>query len=82
MGKIYFWLNFHFYVTNLNSEFLICEIMHSIGKYLQGLMGPAISKESFKSTKAIYHLTRLAMESLKIIDVNKIATTFLAKLPP
>ena len=43
---------------------IICEIMHATGKYLQGLMGPAISEGSFKSTKTIYHLTtRLAMES-------------------
>ena len=28
-------------------------------------MGQAISEESFKSTKTMYHLTRLAMESLK-----------------
>jgi len=45
---------------------IICEITHAIGKYLQGLMGPAISKGSFKSTKTIYHLTSLAMESLII----------------
>ena len=45
---------------------IICEITHVTGKYLQGLMGPAISKGSFKSTKTIYHLTRLAMESSKI----------------
>ena len=58
-------------------------------------MGPAISEGSFKSTKPIYHLTRLAMESLKIfvlflshvfiynmVGINKIATTFLAKPPP
>ena len=35
-------------------------------KNLQGLMGPAISEGCFKSTKTIYHLTRLAMESSKI----------------
>ena len=40
--------------------------MHATRKYFQGLMGPAISEGSFKSTKTIYHLTRLAMESLKI----------------
>jgi len=45
---------------------IICEIMYATGKYLQRLMGPAISKGSFKSTKTIYHLTCLAMESLKI----------------
>jgi len=44
---------------------IICEIKHATRKYLQGLMGPAISKGSFKSTKTIYHLTRLAMESSK-----------------
>jgi len=44
----------------------ICEITHATGKYLQGLMGPAISEGSFKSTKTIYDLTRLAMESSKI----------------
>ena len=27
---------------------IICEITHATGKYLQGLMGPAISKASFK----------------------------------
>jgi len=42
------------------------EIKHATGKNLQGLMGPAISKGSFKSTKIIYHLTPLAMESSKI----------------
>ena len=42
------------------------EIMHATEKYLQGLMGPAISEGSFKSTKTIHHLTRLAMESSKI----------------
>ena len=41
--------------------------MHATGKYLQRLMGPAISDGSFKSTKTIYHLTRLAMESLKFL---------------
>ena len=30
---------------------IICEITHSAGKYLQRLMGPAISEGSFKSTK-------------------------------
>jgi len=45
---------------------IICEIMHPSGKHLQGLMGPAISKGSFKSSKTIHHLTCLAMESLKI----------------
>ena len=45
---------------------IICGITQTTGKYLQGLMGPAISKGSFKSAKTIYHLTRLAMESLKI----------------
>jgi len=42
---------------------IICEITHATRKYLQGLMGPAISKGSFKSTKTIYYLTCLAMES-------------------
>jgi len=45
---------------------IICEITHATEKYLQGLMGPAISEGSFKSTKTMYHLTRLAMESSKI----------------
>ena len=45
---------------------IICEITHATAKYLQGLMGPAISEESFKSTKTIYQLTRLAMENSKI----------------
>ena len=40
--------------------------MHAIGKYLQGLMGPAISERSLKPTQTIDHLTRLAMESSKI----------------
>jgi len=42
---------------------IICEITHAAGKYL---LGQAISEGSFKSTKTIYHLTRLAMESSKI----------------
>ena len=41
-------------------------ITHATGKYLQGIMGPAISQGSFKSTKAIYHLSRLAVKSFKI----------------
>jgi len=46
---------------------IICEITHAFVKYLLELMGPAISKGSFKSTKTIYHLaTRLAMESSKV----------------
>ena len=45
---------------------IICEIAHATGKYLQGLMGSAISKESFKLTKTIYQPTCLAIESLKI----------------
>ena len=40
--------------------------LHSLLENLQGLMGPAISKGSFKSTNAIYYLTRLAMESSEI----------------
>jgi len=43
---------------------IISEITHATGKYLQGLMGAAISEGSFKSTKTIHHLTCLAMESL------------------
>jgi len=39
-----------------------CEIIRATGKYLEGLMGPAISEGSFKST---HHLIRLAMESSK-----------------
>jgi len=35
---------------------IICEITHAAGKYSRGLIGPAISKGSFKSTKPIYHL--------------------------
>ena len=42
------------------------EIMHATGKYLQRLMGPAISKGSLKSTKTVYHLTHLAMETSNI----------------
>jgi len=45
---------------------IACEITHATGKYLQGLMGPVINQGSFKSTKTIYHLTRLAMENSKI----------------
>jgi len=45
---------------------IISETMHATGKYLQGLMGPVISEESFKSTNTMHHLIRLAMESLKI----------------
>jgi len=30
---------------------IICEIMHATGKYLQGLMGPAISKGSSNQQK-------------------------------
>jgi len=41
-------------------------IMRATGKYLQVLMGPAISKETFKSTNTRNHLTHLAMESSKI----------------
>ena len=41
--------------------------MHATGKYLQGFMGPAISEGSFKSTKTIHHLSRLAMESSKTL---------------
>ena len=44
----------------------ICEITHVTGKYLQGLMGPAISTGSFKSAKIIYHLIHLVMKSSKI----------------
>jgi len=39
------------------------KITHATGA---GLMGPAISEGSFKSTKTINHLTCLAMESSKI----------------
>jgi len=46
---------------------IIYEITHAFKKCLLELMGPAISKGSFKSTKTIYHLTTcLAMESSKI----------------
>ena len=38
--------------------------MHTTGKYLQELMGPAISKGSFNSPKTIYHLTR---QNLKVL---------------
>ena len=40
---------------------IICKITHATGKYSQGLMGPAISEESFKSTKTIYYLTYFVM---------------------
>ena len=33
--------------------------MHATRKYFQGLMGPAISEGSFKSTKTIHHLIYL-----------------------
>ena len=46
---------------------IICEITHATGKYSQGLMGPAISEGSFKSTKKIY-LSCLDMESFTSID--------------
>jgi len=56
----------HVYFKKRNLK-IICEITHATGKYLQGLVGPAISKESFKSTKkTVYHLIRLATESSKI----------------
>ena len=42
---------------------IICEITHTIGKYLQGLMGQR--KLQIKK-KTRYHLTGLAMESSKI----------------
>ena len=45
---------------------IMCEITYATGKYLLGLMGPAMSEGSFKSTKTMYHLTHLAMESSKI----------------
>ena len=41
--------------------------MHATGKYSQGLMVPAISEGSFKSTKTIYHITSLAMESSEML---------------
>ena len=39
--------------------------MHATGKYSQGLMGQAISEGNSNSTKTIYHLTCLVMESSK-----------------
>jgi len=47
------------YIEKKRNLKIICEIMHATGKYLQGLMGPAISKGSFKSTKTMFHLTYL-----------------------
>ena len=47
----------------LKKKEIICKITHATG----GLMGPAISEGSFKSTKTIYHLSRLAMEGSKIL---------------
>ena len=41
--------------------------MHGTQNYLPGLLGPAIGEGSFNSTKTIYHLTRLAMESSTIL---------------
>ena len=46
------------------------KITHATKKYLQGLMGPAISEGSFKSTQTMHHLTHLAMESSKICFVS------------
>ena len=59
-------------------------------------MESAIGEESFRSTKTIYHLTSLAMESSEtfystrvrasraffynVVGVNKIVTVYLAKL--
>ena len=40
--------------------------MHAKGKYSRDFIGAAIGEGSFKSTKSIYHLIHLAMESLKI----------------
>jgi len=45
---------------------IICEVTHAAVKYLQGSIGPEIDEGNFKSTKAIHHLTCLAMESSKI----------------
>ena len=77
--------------------------MHATGKYLQGLMGPAISEGSFKSTKTIIIPSKLpgygefenpcfvsvawtvrvfSVFVYNAVGVNKIATAFLAKLPP
>jgi len=39
--------------------------MHATRKYLQRLMGPAISGGNFKLTKPMYHLTCLAKENFK-----------------
>jgi len=39
---------------------IICKTTHATGKYLQGLMGPAISEGSFKSTKKKLYTTLLA----------------------
>jgi len=50
---------------------IISEITHTTGQYLQGLMGPGISEGSFKLTKSINHITRLAMESLKIFFLSE-----------
>ena len=36
---------------------IIYEILHATGKYLQGLMGPAISEGNFKSTKTMHTVT-------------------------
>ena len=43
-------LHKHVYLKKTKFK-IICEITHATGIYLQGLMGPAISKGSFKSTK-------------------------------
>ena len=56
----------HVYWKKKRNLKIICEIMHTTEKYLQGLMGLAISKGKFKSTKTIHQLTCVAMESLKI----------------
>ena len=46
-------LHKHVYWKKRNLK-IICEIMHATGKYLQRLIGPAISKRSFKSIKKLY----------------------------
>ena len=86
-------LHKHVYWQNLK---IICEIMHATGKYLQGLMGPAISEGSYIPSylpgygefKNLCFISVAWMVSVShafvynVVNVNKIATTFLAKPPP
>jgi len=56
--------------TYFEKKFL-CEITHTTGRNLQGLMGPAISEGSFKSTK-LYTilLTRVRKSLFRLCSLN------------